>query len=302
MKKVINIKESSGLVKDGDIVAIGGTWLDRKPMEILRELVRRRKKDLELVIPIGGIDADLLIGARCAKGIHFSYISLDIYGSAQSFRRAIEKDEVEFREYSSLSILLGLQAAAKDLPCLTMKELLGSDIVKYNDHHEIVSHPSSGEKFVCVKKITPDLAILHAQCAGEDGTIVFRSGEWFDLEMAKSAKRVIVSVEEVLSEKQLEDIYDKSLLLRNMVDAIVVAPLGAHPTSCYPYYVADTWHLMEYSLSSRERETFEYYLRKYIYSITRNEEYVEKIGGSEKIRKLKRINEFGLNHESKRIV
>jgi glutaconate CoA-transferase subunit A len=298
MKTIININTISEMVKNGDRLAIGGTWLDRKPMQMIRELVRSKKKDLELIVPIGGIDADMLLGAGCAKGIHFSYISLDIYGSAQNFRRAIERREVECREYSALSILLGLQAAAKDLPCLAMKELLGSDIVEQNRRHKIVSDPSSGERFVCVEKMTPDVAILHAQGATEDGTVVFRSGEWFDLEMANSARKVIVSVEEVVSEKQLEGMSDKDFLLRNMVDGIV---FGAHPTSCYPYYVADTWHLMEYSRASRDRAGFEDYLREYIYSVTRHEDYVSKIGGLGKIEKLKRINEYGLNHESKRI-
>ena len=296
MDKVLAIEEIPDLINDGDCVAIGGTWLQRKPMAILREIVRARKRELEIIIPIGGIDADLLIGAGCAKKIHFSYISLDIYGSALNFRRAVEKKEIEFEEYSSMSIFLALKAAAKDLPYLTMKELLGSDIPEVNKRHEIFADNTSGDKIVAVKKVKPNIAILHAQRATEDGTVLFAIVEWYDLEMAKGAEKVVVSVEEIISKDEITNISNKHLLLKNIIDALVIVPFGAHPTSCYPYYVPDFWHLFDYVQLSRDPAYFRSYLRKYIFSVASHEEYLEAIGGNGKIRKLKDLSTFGLHH------
>ena len=90
---------AAALVKDGDLVALGG-HTRQAPMALIRELIRQGRRGLGLVtVPTGGLNVDLAIGAGAVSRLHFAQVSLEEYGLAPLFRRAVEQGRLTCFEY-----------------------------------------------------------------------------------------------------------------------------------------------------------------------------------------------------------
>jgi len=87
------------LVKDGDLVALGG-HTRAAPMALIRELIRQGRRHLGLVtVPTGGLNLDLAIGAGLADLLHFAQVGLEEYGLAPHFRAAVQAGRLQCLEY-----------------------------------------------------------------------------------------------------------------------------------------------------------------------------------------------------------
>jgi glutaconate CoA-transferase subunit A len=84
-----------------------------------------------------------------------------------------------------------------------------------------------------------DTFLLHAQRADDDGNVELSGGRGTDQPMAFAARRVLVTVEERVASGTLGASPGAFILPRSFVTGICVAPLGAYPTSCLPYYATD---------------------------------------------------------------
>jgi len=94
-----DLNGAAALVKDGDLVALGG-HTRQAPMALIRELVRQGRRGLGLItLPTGGLNVDLLIGAGAVSRLHFAQVSMEEYGMAPHFRRAVEQGLLTLREY-----------------------------------------------------------------------------------------------------------------------------------------------------------------------------------------------------------
>src|SRR3972149_5841121 len=91
---------AAAAVPAGAKIAIGGAMV-MSPMSFVREMVRQEKRDLDLVVvPIGGINVDMLVGAGCVASVELPQVSLGEYGMAPHFRRAVESGRIVTREHS----------------------------------------------------------------------------------------------------------------------------------------------------------------------------------------------------------
>ena len=94
-----SLKEAAALIKDGDLVALGG-HTRAAPMALIRELIRQGRRGLGLVtVPTGGLNVDLAVGAGIADRLHFAQVGLEEYGLAPHFRAAVQAGRLECREY-----------------------------------------------------------------------------------------------------------------------------------------------------------------------------------------------------------
>ena len=94
-----SLGEAAALVKDGDLVALGG-HTRAAPMALIRELIRQGRRRLGLItVPTGGLNVDLAIGAGVADRLHFAQVGLEEYGMAPQFRAAVQAGRLECREY-----------------------------------------------------------------------------------------------------------------------------------------------------------------------------------------------------------
>jgi acyl CoA:acetate/3-ketoacid CoA transferase alpha subunit len=286
--KVAKLTDIGRLVKDGDSVAIGGAWLSSHPMALVRQLIRSGIRNLNVMTILGSVDIDLLVGAGCVDRLMFSFVSMEAYGLPPNFRRAIEKGDLKYDEISGLAIIIGFEATGRGVPFLPYRGPFGSDYLKQRpDFYKKIVCPFTGEEMTAVPAIKPDVAIIHAQRADPAGNIQIEGTAGSDLELAKAAKRVIVSVEEVVPTEVLRENPFKTKIPRIYVDMVIEQPFGAHPCSLVPSYVADPWHMMTYMDMAAKPDTFKSYLDQYV--MKSEDEYLEAAGGLKQMNLLKKL-------------
>ena len=268
MKKVLtNLEEAASLVNDGDLLTTGGATFHRAPMEFVRELVRQGKKDLKLVDREPAMDFDLLIGANCVARVRAGMLAFEIFGMAPNFRRKAEAHEIITKEGACQPIIAGFRAAAMGLPSLPVKGMIGSQLMDISaaiGGQKRVEDPFTGEKMVAVRAIEPDVTVIHAQKADEYGNVRIEGPLYEDKIKAKAAKKVVVTVEELIPNSAFRKMPEATSLPHFIVDAVVEAPKGAYPCSCFNYYDADYDHIKEY-LMAATKDQFKAYLEKYVY-------------------------------------
>lgn len=242
-------------LKDRDLglVALGGMHMHNNPMELVRELVRQRRRIRRLLTsPSAGIGADLLLRAGLVDEIATSYVGFEHLGLAPWFRRRVEAGDVRVLEMDEASITHGLHAGAGGLPFIPLPQGLElADVRRVNpETYGMVDDPFTGDRHLAVRAIRPDLALLHAREADERRTVVFGGSVFTDRLMALASRRVVVQVERLVPAGSLSGRPPGSTLPGFLVDAVVVAPGGCLPTAAHGEYGYDEAALTEYLASA----------------------------------------------------
>lgn len=246
--KVIPLEQLPDLVPEGASVAFGGGWFANHPMAAVRQLVRAGRTGIHAYTVVGSVDIDLMLAAGVIDHLSFSMVTLEAFGLAPHMRRSIEGGTVGFTEYTGLGILVGLDATGRGVPYLPYRGPFGSDIPsRYPELYATVNCPFTGEELTAIKAIQPDVAIVHALRADAEGNAQWDGTSGPDIEMAKAAKTVIVTCEEVVPRGEIVATAHMTKVPGYYVDAVIEAPFGAHPTSHVPAYALDAWQLMEYA-------------------------------------------------------
>jgi glutaconate CoA-transferase subunit A len=124
--------------------------------------------------------------------------------------------------------------------------------------------PFTGEKMIAVRAIEPDVAVIHAQKGDEYGNVRIEGPFYEDVIKAKAAKKVVVTVEELIPNSEIRKMPEATTLPHFIVDAVVEAPGGAYPCSCFNYYDPDYDHIKEY-LKLAAKDRFQEYLDNHVY-------------------------------------
>ncbi len=288
--KIMSLAEAASLVRDGDIVALQGMGTQMSPLAFVRELIRVGKRDLTVVMIVGGIGLDWLIAAGCVRRVIAIIVNLDEFGMAHAFRRAVETGEVVMEEYSEHQLLSRLLAGAYGLPFLVTRSGLGTDLLAI--HHEtlrVIACPFTGREVIACRALEPDVAILHAHRADAYGNVqFFPKPIWLDVDVfPRAARRVIVTVEEIVENEEIRRTPIHTGIPYFQVDAVVEVPYGAHPCSLYPFYSFDRRLFQEYASASRTVEGTRAFLEKYVYGPATHEEYLQRVGGAEALLRLR---------------
>ena len=240
--KQLGIDDVVGGIESGMTVGIGGWGSRRKPMALVRGILRSELSDLTIV-SYGGPDVGLLCAAGKVKKLVYGFVSLDSIPLEPHFRRAREDAAVEVDELDEGMFQTGLRAAAQRLPFLPMRAGLGSDVLVHNEHIRTVTSPyPDGEELVAVPACKLDIALVHLNRADVHGNAQYLGPDpFFDDLFCMAADRAYVSVEQVVDTAGLtvDAPFQTLLLNRLMVDGVVEAPNGAHFTSCVPDYDRD---------------------------------------------------------------
>lgn len=252
--KLVEIEEAIGLVEPGSAVALGGATMRRKPMALVRALAASDATDLELWTWIGSTDVDLLIGAGKVRAVNSAYVGFGAFGLAQTSRRAFADGSVEFRDWSESSLVASFKAGATGLPVALTRALAGTSLADELGA-ERVDLPFGGEGLLAVPAARPDVALIHAQSADELGNVRRRRpnrSDDIDHVIVASARRVVVSVEEIESTETILANRDETLIPGHYVSAVVHAPGGALPTGCDGFYDPDLEQLAAFAAASKE--------------------------------------------------
>ena len=92
----LDLPDAASLVADGDRLGVGGALFSRLPLALVAELARRQCRDLTYVSWGGGLPLELLLQADAVRKIVFCFSSLDVFGLAPRFRRALEEHPVSY--------------------------------------------------------------------------------------------------------------------------------------------------------------------------------------------------------------
>jgi glutaconate CoA-transferase subunit A len=171
-----------------------------------------------------------------------------------------------------------IQAGSMGIPFLGVRGLLHSDILKHRPDFLVQDNPfNPGEPVVVAQAIRPDVAVFHALKADRFGNVI-TPGHRDDLMLARAARKVIVTAEEV-SEQELirRDALEDTFLPAIDVDCVVHVPLGAHPCGFGALYDRDERHWREYLEAAKSEVTFHMYLERYVYNVRHQEEYLEEV-------------------------
>src|SRR6202035_4232666 len=121
-------------------IGIGGWGSRRKPMALVRAILRSGLTDLTIV-SYGGPDVGLLVSGRRVRRVVCGFVSLDTIALEPHFRLARQRGTLELTELAESGMPWGLPAAAPRLPFLPIRAGLGSDVLRVNPELLTVRSP-----------------------------------------------------------------------------------------------------------------------------------------------------------------
>jgi len=278
----------SRFIEDGDSVVMGAALESAIPFSAGHEIIRQGKKDLTLIGPISDMLFDQIIGSGCVKKVIAAWVGNVIMGVGYNMRRAMEEGiprKIEIDDYTNFAIALALHAGSLGIPFIPTKSLLGTGMMSEEQPFKGMECPYTKEKLALVPALKPDVAILQAQRADEEGNTHFWGGSGVTKEAALAARKVLVVVEEIVSRKVIQRDPNRTLIPGFLVSAVIQEPWGAHPSPMQGYYNRDHEKYMTYHQESKDREGYLKWLKEWVSGLKDREEYL-KLLGEEKIKSL----------------
>lgn len=240
--KTMTADEAVARLASGMTIGIGGWGSRRKPMALVRALLRSDVRDLT-VVSYGGPDVGLLVAAGRVRKLVAAFATLDSIPLEPHFRAARQRGEVELVELDEAMFMWGLTAAAHRLPFLPVRAGLGSDVMTVNPFLRTVTSPyGDGEELVAVPALALDAALVHLNRADVRGNAQYLGPDpYFDDLFCEAAREAYVSCERIVDSAEfIKEGGPQTLLVqRHCVNGVVEAPGGAHFTSCVPDYDRD---------------------------------------------------------------
>ncbi len=154
---------------------------------------------------------------------------------------------------------------------------VGSDYPRLRPEFKVIADPYSGRDVMVVPPIVPDVAIVHALAADEEGNLVLEEKE-DDFLLAPASRVVVASTERIVSAAELTRMAYGLRLQGIHVMAVVHVPGGAHPAAAHARYPLDESHLLEYIEAARADDTFKPYLDRYVFGPKDHQAYLDLVG------------------------
>jgi acyl CoA:acetate/3-ketoacid CoA transferase alpha subunit len=265
--KRMTADEVAAELSDGMTVGIGGWGSRRKPMALVRAILRSPVKDLT-VVSYGGPDVGLLCAAGKVRRVVFGFVTLDSIPYDPWFGRARESGRIEVTEYDEGMFATALSAAAQRLPFLPTRAGLGSGVLKVNPGLRTVRSPyADGEELLAVPAQRLDVALVHLNRADARGNAQYLGPDpYFDDLFCLAAAKRFVSVEQVVETTELTRLgpVQSLLLSRSTVDGVVEAPRGAHFTTAVPDYGRDERFQRHYVNSAKDTDAWPVFVDRFL--------------------------------------
>jgi glutaconate CoA-transferase, subunit A len=253
-------------LEPGMTIGIGGWGSRRKPMSLVRAILRSDLTDLT-VVSYGGPDVGLLCAAGKVRKLIFGFVSLDSIPLDPHFRAARQQGRIEVAEYDEGMIQLGLYAAATRVPFLPTRVGLGSLVADTNPDLKMVTDPYGGEELIAMPALKLDAALVHMNTADERGNAQFLGPDpYFDDLYCAAADTAYVSCERIVPTPELTKNNHPATvrISRMLVSGVVEAPHGAHFTSCVPDYERDEAFQRRYVESAADPDKWKAFQREFL--------------------------------------
>lgn len=292
MGKVATLAEAVASIPSGAHVALSGFAIARCTMAFAREVIRQGIQGLTISQCVGAMDADMLVGAGAVERIIYGGGSLDRFGRLACVNRAIEDGSLCAEEYSSLSITFRYLAGALGLPFMPIRSLRGSDLLRQIEQRTgsdvaTIADPFTGETWLALKPLLPDVAVVQVQTADEEGNAWIMGPRWDNSEQVKASQRTIVIAEQIVPGDVIRQDPERTVVPGLLVSHVVELPFAAHPTSVYRVYDYDAEQIERYVEAARTPASLQTYLDQYVYGIQDHWEYLERVGGMRRLNSLR---------------
>ena len=265
-------------VHDGDTVAIEG-FTHLISFAAGHEIIRQRKRDLTLARLTPDLIYDQMVGAGVARKLIFSWLGNPGVGGLHAVRRVTEGDaaSLELEEYSHFGMVSRYTAGAMNLPFFPLRSYFETDLPAANPLIRPIKSPYGDDMVYAVPPLKPDVSIIHAQRADERGNTQIWGLLGCQKEAAFAAERVIVVVEELVSEDVIRADPNRTVIPGLIVDSVVVEPFGAHPSYAQGHYDRDNRFYLEWEAISRDAGALERWLDEWVYGVSDRAEYRDKL-------------------------
>ncbi len=283
------------LVRDGDTVAIEG-FTHLIGFAAGHEIIRQRRRDLTLARLTPDLIYDQMIAAGVARKLIFSWLGNPGVGGLGAIRRRTEAatsappaelatgagagklPRLELEEYSHFGMVGRYTAGAANLPFYPLRSYFETDLPKANPLIREIDSPYGDGKVYAVPPLKPDVSIVHAQRADAAGNTQVWGLLGCQKEAAFAADRVIVVVEELVSEDVVRADPNRTIIPGLIVDAVVVEPYGAHPSYVQGAYDRDNRFYLEWDAITKDEDALQAWLREWVYDLDGRAAYVDKLG------------------------
>jgi acyl CoA:acetate/3-ketoacid CoA transferase alpha subunit len=260
-------------------------------MAFAHEILRQGITGLTVSQCVAAMDADIMVGGGAVDRIIYGGGSRGRFGQHHCINRGIETGTLIAEEYTSLSMAFRNLAGSLGLPFIPIRSLRGSDTLKRlqevaPSEVDTVDDPFTGDNWLVLKPLIPDVAAMQVQVADEEGNAWIYGARWDNLEQVKASKRTIVITERLVSTDEFRRDPERPAIPGFRVSHVVHLPFGAHPSAVYRAYDYDADHIMSYAEASKIPEGFQEYLATYVYGAEDHSAYLELLGGTKHLNEL----------------
>ncbi len=188
-EKLVTLAELAGRIPGGAALGIGGVHFSRVPIALIKALLAGGKRDFTFISWGGGVPLEMFLEANAVKKLVFTFSSLDVFGLAPRFRKALEENRIEVEEWTALAMIQGMHAAWMRLPEMPFQVPLGSEMMSRGDFWRVEQTPSGPVAYA--RALPMDILLLHAQRADTAGNIEMEGARGLDLSMAVPPSRYL---------------------------------------------------------------------------------------------------------------
>jgi len=310
-KKLVSLGEAVEVIRDGDVLFLGSLIESRRPMAAAYEIVRQGKRGLILLAECS-LAEDILVGYGCAVAWRGCYTGMANFGLSPATLRKIETGEFIVDDIGHIDIILGAMAAMAGSPFVATRATIGSDVLnpdysRVGQIRKLARDPDMipREKFILFDdpfygegqvKLQPamkaDVAIIHVQQAGEEGTARVAGPLAFDHYFIHAAKKVIITAEQVVPEAYLRRDPNRNQIPCTSVDMVVEIPWGGHPSQVQGFYDVDMAFIRDYVKMAKSDSGFQQWVDEWVLNIESHDSYLDKLGAGN-MERLRSIPPYG---------
>ncbi len=279
--KRMSLKEAvSTFVFDGASVGFAGMAGDQV-VAPAHEIIRQKQQHLTLVGDSPCDPGDLLAGTGQADRMEIAWCGYAVAGMGPNFRRAYEKKiphAIVVNDHSNFGIGLRYMAGAMGIPFMPTKSFLGSDLLTYNKDIKVIDDPFGTGPVALVPPLNPDVAFIHVTRADKNGNAQIFGFSANAENLARCAKHTVITCERIVSEAEICETPNLTIIPQYAVDAVVEVPFGSHPWNFVYEYQYDMPFHMDMQKAFKTREGFLKWLDEWVYGVDDWEGYLNKVG------------------------
>lgn len=207
-----------GIVRDGQLLAVGGFGLCGIPEALINALRDSQVKDLTVISNNAGVDGfglGQLLETRQIRKMISSYV-----GENKEFERQYLAGELELEFTPQGTLAEKLRAGGAGIPAFFTKTGVGTVVAEGKELREF-----DGQTYVMERALVPDVALVKAYKADKSGNLIFRrTARNFNPAAAMAGRMTVVEVEEIVETGHFDpdDVHLPGIYVHRIV-------LNAHP-------------------------------------------------------------------------